>query len=164
MATLGFNFDANTVQPQESFSCLPAGFYQAMITESEMKDTSTGGQMLVLTVEIIDGKYKGRRIWERLNLVNQNTTAVEIAQRSLSAICYATKQMQVTDSAQLHHKPMVIKLKVNPAKNGYEESNGVAGWEEYTQENSVKCAANPAPVATDSPTQAPATDKPAWAS
>ena len=87
MANLGFAFDANTVQPQESFDVLPAGFYPVMITESEMKGTSTGGQMLVLTLEVIEGQFKGRKVWERLNLVNNNEQAVQIAQRSLSAIC-----------------------------------------------------------------------------
>lgn len=141
MANLGFAFDANTVQPQESFDVLPAGFYPVMITESEMKGTSTGGQMLVLTLEVIEGQFKGRKVWERLNLVNNNEQAVQIAQRSLSAICHAVKEFQVQDSSQLHHKPLIAKLKVNPAANGYDASNGVAGWLEYTTENQQKCAA-----------------------
>ena len=141
MANLGFAFDANTVQPQESFDVLPAGFYPLMITESEMKATSTGGQMLVLTLEIIEGQFKGRKIWERLNLVNSNEQAVQIAQRSLSAICHAVKEFQVQDSSQLHHKPLIAKVKVNPAANGYDASNGVAGWLEYNTENQQKCAA-----------------------
>lgn len=141
MANLGFAFDANTVQPQESFDVLPAGFYPVMITESEMKGTSTGGQMLVLTLEVIEGQFKGRKVWERLNLVNNNEQAVQIAQRSLSAICHAVKEFQVQDSSQLHHKPIIAKLKVNPAANGYDASNGVAGWLEYTAENQQKCVA-----------------------
>lgn len=141
MANLGFAFDANTVQPQESFDVLPAGFYPLMITESEMKATSTGGKMLVLTLEIIEGQFKGRKIWERLNLVNNNEQAVQIAQRSLSAICHAVKEFQVQDSSQLHHKPLIAKVKVNPAANGYDASNGVAGWLEYNTDNQQKCAA-----------------------
>lgn len=151
MANLGFAFDANTVQPQESFDVLPAGFYPVVITESEMKGTSTGGQMLVLTLEVIEGQFKGRKVWERLNLVNNNDQAVQIAQRSLSAICHAVKEFQVQDSSQLHHKPLIAKLKVNPASNGYEASNGVAGWLEMNAENQQKCAA-PATAQTQQPT------------
>ena len=177
MANLGFAFDANTVQPQESFDVLPAGFYPLMITESEMKATSTGGQMLVLTLEIIEGQFKGRKIWERLNLVNNNEQAVQIAQRSLSAICHAVKEFQVQDSSQLHHKPLIAKVKVNPAANGYDASNGVAGWLEYNTENQQKCAAPASqsqpqmaqmaqPQQQQAPAQqqtAPSNGAPAWA-
>ncbi|MGD9126460.1 MAG: DUF669 domain-containing protein, partial [Planctomycetia bacterium] len=66
MANLN-GFDANQVDPSTSFDPIPAGKYVAVITESEMKDTKSGvGQYLQLTFDIIDGKYKGRKLWSRL--------------------------------------------------------------------------------------------------
>jgi hypothetical protein len=50
---------------------------------------------------------------------------VEIAQRTLSAICHATGKMQVTDSEQLHLIPMLADVTVQPPKNGYGESNRI---------------------------------------
>jgi hypothetical protein len=47
--------------------------------------------------------------------VNNNPKAVEIAQQTLSAICRATGQLQVSDSEQLHLKPMTITVAVRPA-------------------------------------------------
>ncbi|MFU8779278.1 MAG: PHP domain-containing protein, partial [Roseovarius sp.] len=44
---------------------------------------------------------------------------VEIAQRTLSAICHATDKMQVNDSEELHLIPMAIQVKIKPPKNGY---------------------------------------------
>ena len=73
------NFDANTVDPATSFDPLPAGKYVAAITESQMKPTKSGnGHYLELTFDVLDdgspagSKYKGRKVWARLNLDNSN--------------------------------------------------------------------------------------------
>ena len=50
---------------------------------------------------------------------------MEIAQRTLSAICHATGRMQVQDSEELHLIPMIADVTVKPPKNGYGESNKV---------------------------------------
>ena len=82
------NFNAAEVSTESQFSPVPNGDYPVIITESEMKPTKNGaGQYLQLVLEVIEGPYKGRKVWERLNIVNSNQTAVEIAQRSLSQIC-----------------------------------------------------------------------------
>lgn len=83
-------FDANTVEPT-SFDPIPAGDYVAVIIESQMKATKAStGSYLQLEFEIIEGEYKGRHPWARLNLNNPNETAVKIARGELSAICKDT--------------------------------------------------------------------------
>ena len=105
---------------------LPAGKYVAQIIESEMRVTNNGmGQFLWLMLDILEGPYKGRKVFDQLNLVNQNPTTVEIAQRALSAICHATGKLQVTDSEELHLIPMTIQVTVKPPKNGYGERNAI---------------------------------------
>ena len=83
------------------------------------------GQFLWLLLDILVGEHKGRKIFDQLNLVNPNPTTVEIAQRTLSAICHATGKMQVSDSEELHLIPLTIQVTVKPPKNGYGESNGI---------------------------------------
>jgi len=79
-------FDANQVEPSADFETLPAGKYEAVITESEMKPTKAGtGHYLQLTFQIIEGEFKNRFLWARLNLDNPNATAVQIARAELSA-------------------------------------------------------------------------------
>jgi len=49
-----------------------------MITDSEMKPTRNGdGRYLQLTFQILEGPYKNRFVWARLNLHNANETAVK---------------------------------------------------------------------------------------
>jgi Protein of unknown function (DUF669) len=126
MARFDTSFDASGIEPAASYDVLPAGKYVAQIVESEMRVTSNGmGQFLWLMLDILEGPHKGRRVFDQLNLVNQNPTTVEIAQRALSAICHATGKMQVSDSEELHLIPMTIQVTVKPPKNGYGERNAI---------------------------------------
>ncbi len=122
-------FNANEVEPTTSFEALPAGKYLAAITESEMKATKSGtGSYLQLTFTILEGKYKNRIIWDRLNLTNPNATAVKIARSELSAICHAVGQMQPRDSVELHNLPLVITVKVKKREDTGELTNEIKGY------------------------------------
>lgn len=112
MANLA-GFDASTVGDQEEFTVVPEGDYPMIITASEMKATKNGaGEFLQLVLEIIDGPYKGSRVFDRLNLNNPNPTAVDIAQRALGAICKAVGVIKPADSAELHNKPLLAKVTI----------------------------------------------------
>jgi hypothetical protein len=111
----GGGFDASQVEPSAPMEIIPPGKYVAQIVKSEMIDTKGGsGQMLKLELEIIDGPHARRKLWDQLNLVNPNQQAVEIAQRTLSAICHAIGRLQVNDSDDLHFKPMLLTVAVEP--------------------------------------------------
>ena len=123
-------FNAAEVEPQGSFEPIPAGWYTAMITDSEFKPTKNGnGEYLQLRLDVIEGEHEGRVLFDRLNLNNPNQTAVEIAQRQLSAICRAVGVMTPQDSNDLHDRPLKVKVSIRPAGNGYEASNEVKAYE-----------------------------------
>ncbi len=146
MARFDTSFDATSVDPTTPFELLPAGKYRAQIVESEMRVTKNGmGQFLWLMLDILDGEHKGRKIFDQLNLVNPNPTTVEIAQRTLSAICHATGKMHVSDSEELHLIPMTIQVKIRPPKNGYGESNAIAYLPPERGATPAARAAKPAP-------------------
>ena len=123
------NFDANTVDPMGKFTPIPVDDYLAVIIDSEMKATKKGdGKYLLLTFEIVEGEYKGRKIFDTLNLFNPNQTAVDIAQRALSAVCRATGVLHPKDSAELHGKPLVISVGIRSGSNGFEDKNVIKGY------------------------------------
>ena len=126
MARFDTAFDATGIEPTTAYEILPAGKYRAQIVESEMRVTRNGmGQFLWLMLDIIEGQYQGRKLFDQLNLVNSNPQTVEIAQRTLSAICHATGKLQVNDSVDLHLVPMTIQVGVKPPKDGYSEKNTI---------------------------------------
>ncbi len=123
MANLGGTFDASQVDPSQPQELLPPGDYRVQIINSEMRVTKTGtGQYLWLEMDVLDGPHAGRKLFDRLNLINPSQQAVEIAQRTLSAICHATGRMQVKDSEDLHFQPVIVKVTVG--KSGYNEVKG----------------------------------------
>ncbi len=127
MTTL--QFDANTVEPTTPIEPVPAGKYVAMITESEMKPTKAGtGNYLQLTFEILEGDFKGRLLWARLNLDNPNAQAVAIARAELSAVCRAVGVLTPTDSVQLHNLPLVISVRCKKRSDSDEMSNEIKGY------------------------------------
>jgi hypothetical protein len=123
-------FNAHEVEPNTAFEPIPAGKYLAAIIASETKQTkSGGGSYLELTFSILDGEYKGRQLWSRLNLRNSNATAVKIARGDLSAICRAINVMQPKDSVDLHNLPLVINVKLKKRADNDELTNEIKGYE-----------------------------------
>ncbi len=122
-------FDANDVEPSADLEPIPAGKYQAVITESEMKPTKAGtGHYLQLTFQVIEGEYENRLLWARLNLNNPNATAVEIARAELSAICRAVGVMAPNDSTELHNLPLTISVKCRKRDDTGEITNEIKGY------------------------------------
>ena len=145
MANLGQTFNADQHEPLGSFEPIPAGEYIAAIVSSEFKITRDGaGRYLELKYEIIDGQYKGRNLWSRLNLENANPKAVEIAQRELGTICRAVSRIHISDSVELHNIPLKIKVAISPPRGDYGPSNEIKGYE---------ATGGPAPVQQAPPIQ-----------
>ena len=164
MSGAAMNFDATTVDPRSTFEPIPNGTYRMHISASEVKPTKDGqGRYLQLVLVVLDGDYKGRQVWDRLNIVNPNQTAQEIAQRQLSAICHATGVMKLTNSAELHHIPMLVSVVVKQSK-GYEPQNEVKKYEADPDSGRGVQVTGTATPAAPAPTAAqPATQSPPWA-
>jgi hypothetical protein len=106
-------FDARTVEPNQGFDVMPAGEYDAVIVASEVKPTSAGdGKYLKLELQILNGQFQNRKVWDQLNIWNPNAQAVQIAKGQLSALCRAINVLTPQDSGELHNKPLRIKLAV----------------------------------------------------
>ena len=124
MSKLDFNVE--DAPADEGFEPIPAGTYSAQIIQSEMKDTRAGtGQYLELRIQILDEPHTGRLVFERLNLVNPNSTAVAIAQRTLADLCKALDINEIEDSEELHSKEFQVKLAVTEARGDYPPGNEV---------------------------------------
>lgn len=78
-------FDASTVQPQQGGGGHPPGMHDFQISNTEIKSNkdNTGG-MLVVEFASPAGK-----IVNRYNLWNPSASAVEMANKELSALCHA---------------------------------------------------------------------------
>jgi hypothetical protein len=128
MANLN-GFNANEVDPSMGFDPVPAGKYLAIISGSQMKPTKSGvGNYLELTFQILDGEFKGRLLWARLNLDNPKAEMVKFARAELSAICRALGVMAPKDSVELHNLPVVITVAHKKRNDTGEITNVIKGY------------------------------------
>jgi hypothetical protein len=120
-----FNSQTNN-QKMDDYSVIPGGKYICSITKSEYVKTKAGtGTYLKITLKILEGNFKGKVIFEQLNLVNPSEVAVEIANKVLNTICAACNKANVQDSIELHGIPMEVAIKLKPATQSDAESNEI---------------------------------------
>ena len=129
MANLEFlSFDANQVQPS-NFELLPSDWYDSVIVASILKTTKDGdGKYLEFEQRILSGEYQNRTLFDRLNLVNRNDQAVQIARGTLSAICRAVGVMTPHDSSELHNRPLRIKVGIRKGEGEYNDQNVIKAY------------------------------------
>jgi hypothetical protein len=116
MAKLDEVFNSAEVPEREEFTPIPPGQYSGMVVSSELKTTHKGGQMIVLEIDIQSGDYEGRKLFERLNIKNDNQKAVDIAYRTLSELVKAVGKTTIKDTEELHNKRFLMDVVVTPAK------------------------------------------------
>ncbi len=106
------NFDASQVDPAQPFEAIPSDKYVVEITNSELKPTKSGnGSYLEIEYTVLDGEYRGRKVWDRLCLNHPTQKTVDIARSHLSAICHAVDVLRPRESNELHHIPLLITVK-----------------------------------------------------
>lgn len=163
MTFLTTEFNINTLPKSDrSFPPLPAGWYSATISQSELKDTKSGtGQYIKLRYDITGPTHQGRVVFGNLNIKNPSPKAEEIGRQQLGDIMRAIGLAKVIDTDQLIGGELVIKLEVKQ-DDIYGAGNEVKGFK--------SASGSPAPAATvitekEKSTAAPAPTKavPPWA-
>lgn len=132
---VALNFDAKTVEPAAGFDPVPAGWYRVMIDESgpmTPAKTNPANSYLPIRFTIVEGQYKNKKLFARLNIHNSNQQAQEIAYRELSAIAHAVGVLVIQQTEQLHNIPMWVNVKVR--KGGTNEQTG----EVYNDQNEIQ--------------------------
>jgi hypothetical protein len=163
MAFLNEEFNVNELpQGNGNFEPLPAGWYTATISQSELKDTKAGnGQYIKLRYDITGPTHQGRVVFGNLNIKNANPKAEEIGRQQLGDIMRAIGLAKVTDTDQLIGGQIGIKLEVKQDEQ-YGASNEVKGFKSLSGSAAPAAAVIPAKAAAPAPA-APVKAAPPWA-
>jgi hypothetical protein len=163
MAFLNEEFNVNELpQGNGNFEPLPAGWYTATISQSELKDTKAGnGQYIKLRYDITGPTHQGRVVFGNLNIKNANPKAEEIGRQQLGDIMRAIGLAKVTDTDQLIGGQIGIKLEVKQDEQ-YGASNEVKGFKSLSGSAAPAAAVIPAKAAAPAPA-APTKAAPPWA-
>lgn len=137
MAHIGMDF--SNVPQYAGNEPLPTGWYIAAMTASELKPTKDAAQtqhfMLSAEYTIMDGQYKGRKVFQQYNIGHSNPATKEIAFKQLSSIAHAVGVIQVQDSQQFHGLPLKIRVKLKEGGEKKDAMGTVVG--KYDPQNEV---------------------------
>jgi hypothetical protein len=118
MAILSFTA-ADVPADDRVFETLPVGTYLVQVIESDMLATRAGtGSFLKLTLEVLDGPYANRKLWDQINLENPNDDAVRFARRQLADLLLLLGIAHMEDSEELHFKPFYAQVGIRKDKSG----------------------------------------------
>lgn len=132
-------FDTGSVEPtkESDFGLLPPDHYTVEISDAKVKNTKApGGKYLEVTLTVIEGAFKSRKLWARFNLKNANHQAEEIGARELAGLGIACGLTVISDSAELNGKVVVAKVKIK-AREGQEPENAVVAYRACGEETAA---------------------------
>src|SRR5687768_13180569 len=130
------DFNQSDYQPRGEMGAVPAGKYSCRIEDTERKDTKSGdAQYLQITHVITEGEYKGRKIFDRLNLwsaqngewVRRTDEAGNIAGQAMSELLAALGMATIRNHEELRGKNLIVKVKVRKSDD-YGDSNDVQNY------------------------------------
>lgn len=114
----GAGFDTHSVEPQSDFEVIPPGKYPVLIEKAVVKPTKKGdGHYVEITLSVLDGPCKNRKVWDRINIQNPSDKCVEIGLRQLAALGQAIHLAAIQDTAQLLNQVCIAHVKVKDEQN-----------------------------------------------
>lgn len=133
-------FDATNVPIAGERQIWTKGKYRVVIPASEMKSSkSGGGQVIHFDFKAMDAPYLGLTLKHTVNFTNSNSDAERIGKSELSAICWAVKTPKITDTSNLHGKPLMIDVdtefvpSVGPDSQSLKDDKGNAIGKTYNR-------------------------------
>lgn len=133
--------DLSNVEARKPFEVMPTGWYPAEIESIEEQDNSQSeGSHLFLTACITEGLYKGRKLFDRINVNNPNQTTVDIAFQTLKSIYNACGKVRVKSSDELLGIPLKLHVKLKKAETGkdgkqYDARNEISGYDHISSDH-----------------------------
>ena len=114
-----FSFDTSDIDS----GLIPDGeVVKVSVVESDIAERDWGLRMPV-TVEGLEGKWQGTRIMDGYNLKHHNSKVQAIGQKQLKRLCQAVGVERFSDTHELHGKPFMMTVKIEPAKGDFDERN-----------------------------------------
>lgn len=136
---------------KKEFGVLPVGWYQAVVTKSEIRQTNDKtGRYINASYTIVGADYTGRIVFQMYNLENKNPKAVEIAEQQMASVLVEMgyKDEDLKGLTMENIPPMIankevgIRLKIQVDPSGkYEDKNVIVGYRQCS--NSIGLASLP---------------------
>lgn len=106
---------------KQDFSPIPDGKYNVVIARIDVKESKSGGHYLSVGYQVMDGDFKGRVIFDNVNVAHSNPDVVRIGMERLATIAWATGHTgdSIDDTDDLVNKKQFSIAVKNEEKDGY---------------------------------------------
>jgi len=149
MALLNATLNQQDLPQADNFDPLPAGWYDAVIEEAEVKDNNSGtGKYINIRFSVNGPTHQGRKLFTIINYIHQNPKAQEIGLKQINALISALGINSLTDTDQLIGGNVSIKVTVKKDEQ-YGDGNEVKGYKSLVDSPSKTSM----PIASSMPQQ-----------
>jgi len=135
------NADLSNYDTQEGFDVLEPGWYEAVVSDSEIKD-GKNGSYIQWTWEVVG---KPNRLWDYMSLGNE--VAMQRL-KTMAACCGHSNSNFLADTEELHGKKCLLRLKIQKDE-GYEPKNKITSFKP------IEKSTTPQPPPVEKPTAQP---------
>ncbi len=131
----GEGFDPTSVPK----NLITPGDYPFLIEKAELKKTSLTsesqgkGVYIEIVNQVIDGEFKGMKIWKRINIINPNIKCQSIGQSQLAQLAECVGE-KIVDTGQLVNKVVVGEVIVKSNFNEIKKYKKTSSQPQYTQQ------------------------------
>jgi hypothetical protein len=157
------DFNASDYQACTEMGAVPADKYCCRIEDTERKNTKNNeAQYLQITHVITEGEYKGRKIFDRLNLwtaqggqwIRRTDQAGTIAGEAMADLLLAVGIGTIRNHEELRGKHLIVKVKVRKSEE-HGDSNDVQKYYPVTAGTATESASVAPPAPQPSPAGQP---------
>lgn len=130
MALLEQEITLDELPESGGYDLLPAGWYTASITETDVKDTKDGrGKYIKVRYDITGPTHQGRVVFGNLNIQNPSSEAERIGRQQFGDLLRSLGMDRIQDTDQLVGGALQVKVGVRKDKTGqYEDQNDIRGF------------------------------------
>lgn len=125
------------VKEQSSFEPIPKGDYLVVAKAGELKATKDGtGKYCKVEFEVLEGDFKGRKLWMNFNVQNANPKAVEIALSQMKSFFLAAgaKESSIATLTPDSFAGQSATAVVDLQSDSYGEKNVIKGFKKPTED------------------------------
>lgn len=140
MSDIGF-LDFSDYVPEKKFGAIPAGTYVVSCVDVELKTSKAGKPIAKVKYSINEGDYAGKNVYDNLNM-SGDPAVLNITKGKVHTFMSASTGMTIEEIkskgglkvTDMVGKTCLASIKLNPAKDGYDESNSISYFKPLSKE------------------------------
>lgn len=130
------DWNPDEYEARSGFDAIPKGRYLTIVDDIEEKPTKDKtGKYLEVTLTVMKGDFKNRKVWARLNVHNRSPEAQRIGREQYNAFCLANGVANNEPYAKHQSKMLVAIVDVEDGPRG--PANRVTGFLKPAEGESV---------------------------